>query len=123
VIATLLLSPEPAFAVRCALAAAVGLAAWPVLRDCLGYPGERAVKALLWDARGAWWLTDRDGVCSQARLTRVFIFGPFVFLAFLNGESRPRRAMLDADGRDARAGRLLLGRLRLLPTGEPPAAC
>ena len=122
-IVALFLAPEPGFAVRFALAAAIFLTAWPVLRACLGRPGPRTVKALLWDARGTWWLTDRDGVCIPASLTRAWILGPFVFLAFRDGESRRRRrAALDANGRDTRAGRLLLGRLRLLGTGEAPRA-
>ena len=117
-IAALLLAPEPSFAIRFALVAAVAFAAWPVLRTCLGHPGPRTVKALLWDARGTWWLTNRDGVCIRAQLTGASILGPFVFLAFRDGESRRRRAMLDANGRDMPAGRLLLARLRLLGTGD-----
>jgi len=122
-IIALLLASAPALPVRLALAAALAAAVRPVLLELVGRGGPRTVKVLLWDARGEWWLTDRDGVCVPARLTGAAIFGALVFLRFRDAAGRRRRAMLDADGREPCAGRALLGRLRLTSNGDSRAAC
>jgi len=109
----LFLAPAPGLPIRSALALATLWALLPAGRLVAALPGPHRVRAILWDERGRWWLTDADGVCVAAHLAGAWVFGPFVFLRWKDSLGCSRRAVVDAAAAPAPPARALIGRLRL----------